>query len=664
MNGDSYKIIISISHHRISFEYWQRDGENKLVPLPNGNWPAPLAFYCSDTGIVIGEDAVRAAHSGITNAFDNYFERLVEDSTYTIGGQTRPIRNLLLDASESIFRDFFRHVLFNRFGSLSDNRANMPLTLVCESDIKPNERALLQGLFKDSGYNRVRVVDYDRYINRYINESLSNEYVCDKVVVAWAEGPDLTFSIFGVNNDTAPIVKSFENLGIDPRMKYVEKMIWDRVIGQNPWLQKSNEEDAISKAASDFLSSSLPLVNDTILLSDGQQYHYSLIRNTIDYIQNSDGVSIKDTLEQFLRENGIANRSRALLLLRGIVAGNSYFEQNLSPGFSKTIKTDKKLRDNAMNLIISEVVPVIDIEQIVVEPTVFVNPPQESDNQAKIREISKKWRQVKAEANGKQRGGQTEVALQILKDFLSECQNISGADTILSEISDEIAKYNVTPEPAVVNHDLIKSFERQWREVKATAKGKIRSGNLFDTRSILQNFLNTVQNEPGTDTLSASIKNELSTIAAVEPKQSKSKHKDGDIHPNGKWVWVASAANGNGDWRVIGGRIHNQAKQEKESVSEYKNYGDTLIAQGKFKEARDWFRSKNNNSMARILSDIIRSIKGVELRMASIDEYRKSKNREQISRIIKEIEEYIDLCKKAGINPSEYEKLLSDYRKI
>lgn len=664
MNGDSYKIIISISHHRISFEYWQRDGENKLVPLPNGNWPAPLAFYCSDTGIVIGEDAVRASHSGITNAFDNYFERLVEDSTYTIGGQTRPIRNLLLDASESIFRDFFRHVLFNRFGSLSDNRANMPLTLVCESDIKPNERALLQGLFKDSGYNRVRVVDYDRYINRYINESLSKEYVCDKVVVAWAEGPDLTFSIFGVNNDTAPIVKSFENLGIDPRMKYVEKMIWDRVIGQNPWLQKSNEEDAISKAASDFLSSSLPLVNDTILLSDGQLYHYSLVRNTIDYIQNSDGVSIKDAFEQFLRENGFVNRSRALLLLRGIVAGNSYFEQNLSPGFSKTIKTDKKLRDNAMNLIISEVVPVIDIEQRVVEPPVFVNPPQENDSQSKIREISKKWRQVKAEANGKKRGGQTEVALQILKDFLSECQNISGADTILAEISYEIAKYNVTSEPAVVNHDLIKSFERQWREVKATAKGKIRSGNLSDARSILQNFLNTVQNEPGTDTLCSSIKNELSTIAAVEPKQSKSKHKDGDIHPNGKWVWVASAANGNGDWRVIGGRIHNQTKQGKEPVIEDKNYGDTLIAQGKLKEARDWFRSNNNNSMARILSDIIRSTKGVELRMASIDEYRKSKNREQISRIIKEIEEYIDLCRKAGINPSEYEKLLSDYRKI
>ncbi len=663
MNGDSYKIIISISHHRISFEYWQRDGENKLVSLPNGNWPAPLAFYCSDTGIVIGEDAVRAAHSGITNAFDNYFERLVEDSSYTIGGQTRPIRNLLLDASESIFREFFRHVLFNRFGSLSDNRAKMPIVLVCESDIKPNERALLQGLFRDSGYNRVRVVDYDRYINRYINESLSNEYICDKVVVAWAEGADLIFSIFGVNNDTAPIVKSFKNLGIDPRKKYVEKLIWERVIGQNPWFQKSNEEDAISKAASDFLSSSLPLVNETILLSDGREYHYSLNRNTIDYIQNSDGVSINETLEQFLKDNGIVNRSRVLLLLRGIVAGNSYFEQNLSPGFSKTIRTDKKLRDNTMNLIISEVIPALDSEKISVEAPIISKTPQDSNNQIKIREISKKWRQIKAEASGKQRGGQEQVALQMLKDLLSECQAISGVDNVIAEISYEITKYNITP-PPVANHDLIKSFERQWREVKATAKGKVRSGNLSDARSILQRFLNTLQKEPGTDSLISSVQNELSLITEDEPKRSKTKHKDGDIHPNGKWVWVASAANGNGDWRVIGGRIHNQTKQDKESAREKNNDGDSLITQGKLREARDWYRSQNNNVMARILSDIIRSQKGVELRKATIEEYRKSKNREQITRIIKEIEEYIDLCEKAGLNSSEYKKLLADYRKI
>ena len=35
-------------------------------------------------------------------------------------------------------------------------------------------------------------------------------------------------------------------------------------------------------------------------------------------------------------------------------------------------------------------------------------------------------------------------------------------------------------------------------------------------------------------------------------------HKDGDMHPNGKWVWVSSANGGRGDWRTINGRTHQK----------------------------------------------------------------------------------------------------------
>ena len=36
-------------------------------------------------------------------------------------------------------------------------------------------------------------------------------------------------------------------------------------------------------------------------------------------------------------------------------------------------------------------------------------------------------------------------------------------------------------------------------------------------------------------------------------------HKDGDMHPNGKWVWVQTANGGKGDWRVAGARTHKNA---------------------------------------------------------------------------------------------------------
>lgn len=47
--------------------------------------------------------------------------------------------------------------------------------------------------------------------------------------------------------------------------------------------------------------------------------------------------------------------------------------------------------------------------------------------------------------------------------------------------------------------------------------------------------------------------------AGEEDIFEKAKHQDGDIHPNGKWVWVASANGGKGDWRTNGGRAHKKA---------------------------------------------------------------------------------------------------------
>lgn len=44
-------------------------------------------------------------------------------------------------------------------------------------------------------------------------------------------------------------------------------------------------------------------------------------------------------------------------------------------------------------------------------------------------------------------------------------------------------------------------------------------------------------------------------------------HKDGDMHPNGKWVWVSSANGGRGDWRTLGGKIHSKSSSSKESGS-------------------------------------------------------------------------------------------------
>lgn len=630
MTEDSYKIVISISHHRISYEYWQRDGEKKLMPMPDGNWPAPLAFFCSGTGIIVGEDAARAANIGTANAFDNYFERSTEDGFYTIGGQTKQIRYLLLDVSESIFRDFFSKVLFSSYGSLSDNRDTMPLTIVCESDIRPNERALLYRLFKKSGYNRVRVVEYGQYLNQYINKDISSKYGCDKVVAVWAEDSDLTFSTFEAINGKEPIVKTFKNLGIDPRKKYVEDIIWADLIGQDGFLQRENEENALSAAAADILGSSTPLVKGEILLSNGYTYHYSLNRMTIDCIQSPEGKSIKESLEKFLADNGITDCAKTLLILRGVTANNSFFEQNLCPGFPKTIKEDKKLRDDVMNLIISEVIPETP------PPPAPIDPPSPPNV---LREIEERWKRIKAEANGKYRVGKHQEAVQMLQDFLSYCQTVSGIDEVIAEIKAEIAKIqNVDPV-------LIKSLERQWREIKASSKGKSRSGNTSEALSDIKKFRDKVQGVNGADKLIESIDRELFSIQSDKSQHPKIKRKVENVYVPTK-------------------NPEKAQRTSKHQKSEEHAAGQELINQGKLKEARDWYRAHNDSNMAGVLTDIIRAQKGIELRESGIEDCRKTRSKDQISRIIKEIQEYIELCEKAGINTAKYKKLLAEYKGI
>ncbi|MCM1139102.1 MAG: hypothetical protein NC453_11090 [Muribaculum sp.] len=674
MNSDSYKIIISLSHHRIAFEYWLRDGENKLVAMPNMSWPAPLAFYCSPTGIEIGDVAVRAVHSGTSNAFDNYFDRLTNDESYVYGGQRKPLRYILLDASESIFEDFFKSVLFGNKGSLSDNRATMPITLVCESDIKPNERALLLDLFKSSGYNRFKVVEYNTFIEQYLRSSIMPDYACNRVLVAWTEGADLTFTIFSRFTGEERRQVCFPRLGVDPRIEYVKGLIWDRIKGQNPWLSFSIEEETISKASADFLTSSAPMISDTLVLSDGVSYHYSLNRRVIDNLQCNEGSIIRTKLEDFLRESNILNRDNILLFLRGVAAGNIFFERTICQGFSKTIRSDRKLRNNTMQLLIEDANPVV-----AQEPENIVNAPQkgvplvnneenqvDKDNKHLV-ELKRKWREIKAQSSGIARDGRNIDAIKLLESFKVECSSISNTDNLIEEIENKISSFGIadaTP-TAEVNKSQLKKIEREWRELRATAKGKVRNQQKTEAINLLNSFLQKISLVQGSEALVKSVKAELSTIGVDEHNtQIRGRHQDGDIHPNGKWVWVSSAAGGKGDWRTIGGRIHQQAVNHTIGPEPSLDEGAKLVTSGKLKNARDWYRSKGDTHKARLLSDLIRAQKGVELRRTSLEEYKRTKNTDQIKRIITELQNYINQCDEVGYNCDDYRSLLSEYKKL
>jgi hypothetical protein len=655
MNNDSYKIVISLSHHRISFEYWLRDGEDRLLPMPMGTWPSPLAFYCSQTGIKIGEEAARAAQSGTANAFDNYFERLSGGETYQYGGQNKQIGNLLLDAAEMVFRDFYCNVLFNRYGSIAENRANMPLTLVCEADIEPNEKAYLTSLFKDSGYGRIRVVDLDTYIERYIDECLSKEFTCDDVLVAWSEGVDLRLRIWGVSDKSLRRYIILKGLGKDPRLGYVIDMIWSDVVGQNSWLSREVELPSIEKAASDFLNSKVSMISDKLTLSDGRDYKYRLNRTTVDYIQSEDSQSVKAGLETFLREVGLTTRSKTLLVLRGIAAGNSYFEQNLSHGFLRTICSDSKLRNKVMGLLIHEQVPELPSIDQPVSPTNL-------STQVLSKELRKKWRSIKAEIKGKDK----DVAVSILEDFWTDSLSVSGDEDLKLEYKTLIEGLNPNLDSQSVIQKIteaperVKSLERKWREVKATSKAKVRSKNYKEADHVLAMFISECHDVAGTENLINRVEAERKFIPQGENLKTLD---DSSLIPKNKGTDKCSA---HSNLRTKDSSVGPYRKDNKEENKKNQSVdkGRELISQNRIKEARDWYRENGNSQRTKILTEILRSQKSVESRKRTVDEYRKNKNIDQVNRIINELKEYVDLCDKVDLSAVDYKKLLIEYQKL
>lgn len=59
----------------------------------------------------------------------------------------------------------------------------------------------------------------------------------------------------------------------------------------------------------------------------------------------------------------------------------------------------------------------------------------------------------------------------------------------------------------------------------------------------------------------SSLLKSFKSIAINHLNDLEKAHQDGEMHPNGKWVWVSSANGGKGDWRTANGRVHKKHQE-------------------------------------------------------------------------------------------------------
>lgn len=125
-------------------------------------------------------------------------------------------------------------------------------------------------------------------------------------------------------------------------------------------------------------------------------------------------------------------------------------------------------------------------------------------------------------------------------------------------------------------------------------------------------------------------------------------HKDGDMHPNGKWVWVSSAAGGKGDWRTINGRAHQKHNAAQGSASG----GNTPEDNGYAEKFKKNFKDASDDVLNKVISGKIQGTdKDKRLAKEILDERKSSAEGEKSAKKI------IDLLK---VSSSKY----SDIKKV
>lgn len=452
-----YRVVITLSHRTIAFEYNQNGADGLLLPFPETSNPEALAFYCEADRVVVGNEGRAAVEAGMTGAFSDYFKLITEGRTFKYCGTDQPHRDLLRYALEDRFRVFFRSILINK-GTLDDNRSTMPLLFVLENDIQPNERGVVEDLFRNAGYGCMAFTPVDDYVQRLAAGRRPGQ----RVLSAWSDGTDLILSL--MFPDGSRKMLSLPGLGTDPRIRHVVEKLYDDLKSEL-WTTLEDEEEYLTRVGREFIMSKAPELDGTVILSDGMEHSIFLSKIWLNSIPMPESDRLQRALASFLEQNGCTDRTPVVLLLRGALTGNDYFKQQLSNGFGEVVELDDALQAQLNKLIVAQ--PITQLE-------ISTTPPPPPPPPPPVEEV-KYWlaRAEKAFLNGQNEQGDTFInkADRLMRDLKGEYPELKELRARAFSHRKDKPKPPEPPRPARLTGDEIARVKQLLRE----AKGKFVS---------------------------------------------------------------------------------------------------------------------------------------------------------------------------------------------
>lgn len=247
--------------------------------------------------------------------------------TARFNGRREGDHNDMAHAIEDSIRKAWPHIAGDT--NHEAGKAALQLVIVAENDIPDSTLMMLGEVLEKLGYGNVAFQRPDVLTSLYFR----SENDLDGNLDVWTDDADLYLGISHSGNPNGMVRMRIPGAADDPRVDAVAMRIWEYVKDNTIDLRIANEMDRLRATARKFIDSGKPDCEEKILLSDGCSYDYVLERSDINGMHTESSRKIRNQISDFLGENGLADRSKASVVLRGSAASSQFLRLILEDGF-------------------------------------------------------------------------------------------------------------------------------------------------------------------------------------------------------------------------------------------------------------------------------------------------------------------------------------------
>lgn len=633
-----YCILTELSRTHVTFSAY-KGGEGGFVPY--GETHRPLAVWFSGNSVVTGKDAKQQALMGTPNAFTDLFERMKHPGHFNYAGESHDNNKLVLYTLRAGMKEFLINELLGCCGDLEGNVASLPLVMMFAPDLAGHAAVVLSQL-RDNGFSNVMQASEDEYLLRALPPSGNARLVLS------SDGENLFGNVYADGKCMSAF--ALPKGGCDPRVEKLTRLVWERTQAMNDFLEFENELAELRRVANAFIMSGEPTLDGSVTLSNGQSYHYYLERPDLTLYSSTHDVELLHDIFSHIADC-VADRRKCDVVLKGLAASNRYLQDILRPEFATVKAVEKTLHDAARALLLQDCKglhfcfgnkplpePPGPTSTPEPEPPKGPTPPtppgKRDERDFKALRMSIDTRK----ANNDRQGAEAEA------DRFLQQMHEKGVTAFDGEVLKLLEAFKAsppatstkpgppTPPPAAEpsGKDL-----RAMKMLRLSTRTLLANGKTGEVKAAVENVRKEMHAK-GITAFDAEL-DQLAEMGRTAPAAVKP----------GRPSAVVTAPKP---------APRPQTPRTDEAL--------LLMREGKFKEAREAYRSKGQNAKADDCTKIIRWQKIVHLYRNELAATADTHNREKARSRAKEIEEYAALYKKYSLDATDLERLAADYKRI